>query len=520
MKSIKNKLLLCFIICFITQCNTIASTKYIQYKTVGNKTTYYRDGKVVGSIKTRTMNNGYIEVESCNRYSCSYDVMTPMYAENYRKNYYNQIIYLERYEKDSADIKRERKERQIREQKQKQAEAQFLASHKALVKKIDDYNSKLPNLDFKLGYRYKVSNDTILKDTYKIYTAPKKIFDLIPESTYFDKNLQYYRVPRECSESMELCLGNIKKPLFKKTSLFYQLPQDKVYRFMYIKEGCYKDPSLSCKENSFQNTRYFENFNKPSVNLNDVKVWFEEYKKFLAPYIAAYEQTKKEVIRIEDTEDYQTRYNLTQKSNKLKKKYPNKTLSDLMSKKKKSILMANYNDLHVDRLTYDQVMNFKVGHIYSYDGSEINIQTVSKKCIKNEDYLLADKDLLKELFSMIKDIKYIHPPIESSSYMTDVQNKIGRIWNPSTQGFGAGLKTIIEFTLNKEGYLIDYNIIKKSGSTEFDQEVLNTLWRANHFNKLPDDFPNPIKIRFTFSTIPQKQNNSILPVIKEINQQK
>ncbi len=94
MKSIKNKLLLCFIICFITQCNTIASTKYIQYKTVGNKTTYYRDGKVVGSIKTRTMNNGYIEVESCNRYSCSYDVMTPMYAETYRKNYYNQIIYL------------------------------------------------------------------------------------------------------------------------------------------------------------------------------------------------------------------------------------------------------------------------------------------------------------------------------------------------------------------------------------------------------------------------------------------
>ncbi len=289
---------------------------------------------------------------------------------------------------------------------------------------------------------------------------------------------------------MELCLGNIKKPLFKKTSLLNQFSEDKEYQRIYLKKGCYKDPSLVCQQEYLKNTRYY--FNQPSVNLNDVKVWFEEYKKFLAPYIAAYEQTKKEVIRIEDTEDYQTRYNLTQISNKLKKKYPNKTLSDLMSKKKKSILMANYNDLHVDRLTYDQVMNFKVGHIYSYDGSEINIQTVSKKCIKNKDYLLADKDLLKELFSMIKDIKYIHPPIESSSYMTELQNKINSIWNFSTHS--QGLETIIEFTLNKEGVLTDYNIVKKSGSTEFDQEVLNTLWRANHFNKLPDDFQIQLRL--------------------------
>ena len=81
-KLLKINFLIFGIIVFIAQNSVLAGVN-VTYKTIGNTTTFYLGGKVVGTYRTKNMLNGYVETEACYNGFCYYDVMTSMRAKNY-----------------------------------------------------------------------------------------------------------------------------------------------------------------------------------------------------------------------------------------------------------------------------------------------------------------------------------------------------------------------------------------------------------------------------------------------------
>ena len=55
----------------------------VTYKTVGNTTTFYSKGEVVGTYRIKSMPSGLVETEACYGDLCHYEVMTSMMAKNY-----------------------------------------------------------------------------------------------------------------------------------------------------------------------------------------------------------------------------------------------------------------------------------------------------------------------------------------------------------------------------------------------------------------------------------------------------
>ena len=55
----------------------------VTYKTVGNTTTFYSGGEVVGTYRIKSMPSGLVETEACYGDLCHYEVMTSMMAKNY-----------------------------------------------------------------------------------------------------------------------------------------------------------------------------------------------------------------------------------------------------------------------------------------------------------------------------------------------------------------------------------------------------------------------------------------------------
>lgn len=72
------------IICLILFANSVFADTNITYKTIGNKTNYYNNGKLVGTYIYKIMKeNGMAETEACYGDYCSYSIMPPMMAKNY-----------------------------------------------------------------------------------------------------------------------------------------------------------------------------------------------------------------------------------------------------------------------------------------------------------------------------------------------------------------------------------------------------------------------------------------------------
>ena len=55
----------------------------VTYKTLGNTTTFYSEGEVVGTYRIKSMPSGLVETEACYGDLCHYEVMTSMMAKNY-----------------------------------------------------------------------------------------------------------------------------------------------------------------------------------------------------------------------------------------------------------------------------------------------------------------------------------------------------------------------------------------------------------------------------------------------------
>lgn len=119
-KSLKTNFLILGITLLIIQGVVFAYTKVnVTYKTVGNTTTYYANGKVIGTYKIKMMSNGFVETEACYGDFCHYDVMTSLMAKNYiytlkdiiKASYENKIWFAQQaqQEKQKEQIKQANK---------------------------------------------------------------------------------------------------------------------------------------------------------------------------------------------------------------------------------------------------------------------------------------------------------------------------------------------------------------------------------------------------------------------------
>ena len=63
--------------------NLVFASENVTYKTLGNTTTFYSKGEVVGTYRIKSMPSGLVETEACYGDLCHYEVMTSMMAKNY-----------------------------------------------------------------------------------------------------------------------------------------------------------------------------------------------------------------------------------------------------------------------------------------------------------------------------------------------------------------------------------------------------------------------------------------------------
>lgn len=236
------KILSSLVILLIIQNQVLAGVNIVS-KTLGNTTTYYLNNKAIGTYRTKKMENGFVEVETCYN-GCQYSIMTPMQAESYRQVFKEHIKYVE---EDLTRLRVSPEEIKRQQLRQKQERQKYLADLTALEKQIETYQDNLPNIDFRLVNSYKSDRNTLIKDTYAVFTAPKNLFDLIPDGYLFDGDLQRVYVPG--GYDINYYLANSKKPVFVKSTVSKKLHTtdfDKEYlRFNYIHNKYYKNPALA-----------------------------------------------------------------------------------------------------------------------------------------------------------------------------------------------------------------------------------------------------------------------------------
>lgn len=503
------KILSSLVILLLIQNQVFAGVSIVS-KTQGNTTTYYLNNKAIGTYRTKKMENGFVEVETCYN-GCQYLIMTPMQAESYRQVFKNHIKCVEedlaRTRLSPAEIKKQ----QLRQMQERQ---KYLSDLATLVKQIETYQNNLPNIDFRIATKGKSNYDTIIKDTYAVFTAPKRLFDLIPEGCLFDGNLQKVNLPS--GYDINYYFANSKKPVFVKSSVSKKLNTNNLnkeyLRFTYIHNKYYKNPDLIPTEGPAMFN--YEPEGRYGITLNDVRKWFEDYKNTLAPYLAEYEKVKSAMVEVEKAEAVKYRNDLLSASNKIKQKYPDKLIGDFISNKQKNKLKNTNSDFGKHwGLSLEQIYTLKLGSYYMAKGIEVDINKSSDTFLKEQDYFLADTNLIKELKRNQEITANTAKDVDFSWYIESVQNKIKRNFDTSYYS-KAGTETTVLFKLAKDGKLLDYSVIKSSGNAEFDKKALNSLWLSSPFNPLPKNYTeDSIDILFTFCVKKQNSENyNILPI--------
>lgn len=83
-------------------------------------------------------------------------------------------------------------------------------------------------------------------------------------------------------------------------------------------------------------------------------------------------------------------------------------------------------------------------------------------------------------------------------YRENLQRKVELNWivPPKSEDKSA----IISFTINKDGTISNVEILRNSGSKEFDENALDAIYKANPFSPLADN-ENAINVKFFFSPV-------------------
>ncbi len=502
------KITLLLILLFSVQISVFAATS-LTSKTVGNTTNYYWGNKHVAYFKIMNLSNGFVEVEYCREIflgmarSCNNELMMPMEAKSYQASFRKQV---EEHSRLADENRRRTSPQEITKMQLKREQEQqiYMSEHARLVNEIDKYKQDLPNLDFELFNKYKSSYNTLIKDSYAVYTAPKNLLDLIPERCLFDGNLQKAKYS---INDINYYLENSKKPIFIKYSIANNFNKLESLRFTYIHNNYYKDPLLSPAKGVASWS--YEPEGRKGITLNDVKKWFEDYKKLLAPALDEYERVKREAERIEREESLQRRNELIQKSKEIQAKFPNSTIGNTIKDKQKKIIETNYSNLSFSStLPLEQLYNLKFGHCYSLSGQELDLKIAANNDLKEENCLFVDKILIKKLTKLakIKPIKtqqeYLLDEYMKNEYMQHVESNIGSHWNPSyrfTDKYTNRDVTVF-FTLFKDGSVHDLKILKSSGNVYVDKEALDAVKNSAPFNSFPSGYMSPsMNVQFNFS---------------------
>lgn len=155
--------------------NSVLADVNVTYKTIGNTTTFYSGGKVVGTYKTKNMANGFVETEACYGGNCYYDVMTSMMAKNY-------IYTLRKEITTSCNLQQYFVNLQIQEQKQKQIQQ---ANKSIIVKQVTVSTTKGEEISLqedKNGDDYLVINGKRVETIgHGIATQKDVVYDPYPE---------------------------------------------------------------------------------------------------------------------------------------------------------------------------------------------------------------------------------------------------------------------------------------------------------------------------------------------------
>lgn len=85
-------------------------------------------------------------------------------------------------------------------------------------------------------------------------------------------------------------------------------------------------------------------------------------------------------------------------------------------------------------------------------------------------------------------------------YMNQVLNRVRSNWLiPDRAMFGARGRVVIDFTITKNGDVVDCHIISESGERSLDGAAKAAIDRSNPFQKLPPGFSgNELQLRFGF----------------------
>ncbi len=84
-----------------------------------------------------------------------------------------------------------------------------------------------------------------------------------------------------------------------------------------------------------------------------------------------------------------------------------------------------------------------------------------------------------------------------SAYMRDMQRKIKSNWEPPTKDVSKS--TTLFYSINKDGSLKRYSVLKSSGDRKFDNAAIKALRTSSPFRPLPKDFKGEyVDVQFTF----------------------
>lgn len=173
-KFLKINCLILGILVYIVQNVALASVN-VTYKTIGNITTFYSGGKVVGTYKTKNMPNGFVETEACYGGYCYYDIMTPMRAKNY-------IYSLKEKIQGSCNMRQWLEEIKTQAQKEKQIKQ---ANKSIIVKEVTvstPNGEKISLQEDKNGDDYLVINGKKVETIGRgIATNKDVVYDPFPE---------------------------------------------------------------------------------------------------------------------------------------------------------------------------------------------------------------------------------------------------------------------------------------------------------------------------------------------------
>lgn len=177
---LKINFLILGVLAFIIQCSALANVD-VTYKTIGNITTFYANGKVVGTYTRQAMSNGFVDTEACYGGYCYTEVMSPLKAKNY-------IYTLKEKIEASCNMRQQFDEYRKQQQKQEQIKQ---ANKSIIVKQVtvtSPKGAKISLQEDKNGDDYLVINDNRVETigrglaTYK----DKVVYDPYPEASQLE----------------------------------------------------------------------------------------------------------------------------------------------------------------------------------------------------------------------------------------------------------------------------------------------------------------------------------------------